>query len=322
MARRSWSEGWLYGNRHQFFIQLGAAVTIIIYDALLTFIILRIIRLFTPLRMPDDMLEVGDLAVHDEQAYPADEGYTRVGVLVGSEAAPADGTATDASGVEAPSSVEAGDGSMKVVTAIIKPFKLDDVKDALETTGATGMTISEVQGFGRQRGHTEIYRGAEYKVAFTPKLRVEVLVDDIGRDSDRGRHRQGGPDRQDRGRQDLGHRRRSRHPHPHGRDRHRCPLRQPRAGAAVTPRQPPATLRTVPRRPDGRDDRYSVRDSRSVRSPWVWRGFFVMSLVAFGVVIILLGNHKSGFAIAWAVIGCGWLAVSMWLWRQHTRLDR
>jgi nitrogen regulatory protein P-II 1 len=67
---------------------------------------------------------------------------------------------------------------MKIVTAIIKPFKLDDVKDALETTGATGMTISEVQGFGRQRGHTEIYRGAEYKVAFTPKLRVEVLVDD------------------------------------------------------------------------------------------------------------------------------------------------
>ncbi len=67
---------------------------------------------------------------------------------------------------------------MKVVTAIIKPFKLDDVKDALETTGAMGMTISEVQGFGRQRGHTEIYRGAEYNVAFTPKLRVEVLVDD------------------------------------------------------------------------------------------------------------------------------------------------
>jgi hypothetical protein len=62
-----------------------------------------------------------------------------------------------------------------------------------------------------------------------------------------------------------------------------------------------------------------------VRSPWVWRGFFVMSLVAFGVVIILLGNHKAGFAIAWAVIGCGWLATSMWLWRQHTqqtRLDR
>ena len=82
-------KGWLYGNRHQFFIQLLAALTIIIYDALMTFIILRVISIFTPLRMPDDELEVGDLAVHDEEAYPADEGYTRVdavggGVLVGS----------------------------------------------------------------------------------------------------------------------------------------------------------------------------------------------------------------------------------------------
>jgi hypothetical protein len=59
-----------------------------------------------------------------------------------------------------------------------------------------------------------------------------------------------------------------------------------------------------------------------VRSPWVWRAFFIMSLVAFGVVIILLGNHKAGFAALWAVIGCGWLATSMWLWRQHSRLDR
>ena len=60
---------------------------------------------------------------------------------------------------------------MKLVTAVIKPFKLDDVKDALENAGATGMTISEVQGFGRQQGHTEVYRGAEYKVAFTPRSR-------------------------------------------------------------------------------------------------------------------------------------------------------
>jgi nitrogen regulatory protein P-II 1 len=67
---------------------------------------------------------------------------------------------------------------MRLVTAVIKPFKVDDVKDALESTGITGMTISEVQGFGRQRGHTEVYRGAEYKVAFTPKIKVEVLVDD------------------------------------------------------------------------------------------------------------------------------------------------
>jgi nitrogen regulatory protein P-II 1 len=67
---------------------------------------------------------------------------------------------------------------MMLVTAVIKPFKLDSVKEALEATGATGMTVSEVQGFGRQRGHTEVYRGAEYTVAFTPKIKVEVVVDD------------------------------------------------------------------------------------------------------------------------------------------------
>jgi nitrogen regulatory protein P-II 1 len=67
---------------------------------------------------------------------------------------------------------------MKLVTAIIKPFKLDDVKDALSDAGISGMTVSEVRGFGRQRGHTEVYRGAEYKVDFVPKVRVEVLADD------------------------------------------------------------------------------------------------------------------------------------------------
>ena len=67
---------------------------------------------------------------------------------------------------------------MRLVTAVVKPFKLDDVKSALETFGVQGMTVSEVQGFGRQRGHTEVYRGAEYTVAFVPKVRVEVLVED------------------------------------------------------------------------------------------------------------------------------------------------
>jgi nitrogen regulatory protein P-II 1 len=67
---------------------------------------------------------------------------------------------------------------MQLVTAIIKPFKLDDVKAALQGVGVQGMTVSEVQGFGRQRGHTEVYRGAEYTVDFVPKVRVEVLVDD------------------------------------------------------------------------------------------------------------------------------------------------
>jgi len=67
---------------------------------------------------------------------------------------------------------------MKLITAIVKPFKLDDVKTALEARGVQGMTVSEVQGFGRQRGHTEVYRGAEYTVDFVPKVRLEVLVDD------------------------------------------------------------------------------------------------------------------------------------------------
>ncbi len=67
---------------------------------------------------------------------------------------------------------------MKLVTAVIKPFKLDDVKDALAAAGIQGMTVSEVQGFGRQGGHSETYRGTEYRVLFTPKTRIEVIVDD------------------------------------------------------------------------------------------------------------------------------------------------
>jgi nitrogen regulatory protein P-II 1 len=68
---------------------------------------------------------------------------------------------------------------MKLVTAIIKPFKLDDVKAALETLGVLGLTVSEVRGYGRQKGHTEVYRGAEYTVDLVPKVRVEILVDDL-----------------------------------------------------------------------------------------------------------------------------------------------
>jgi nitrogen regulatory protein P-II 2 len=67
---------------------------------------------------------------------------------------------------------------MKLVTAIIKPFKLEDVRDALTTLGIAGLTVSEVKGFGRQKGHTEIYRGAEYTVNFLPKIKVEVVVPD------------------------------------------------------------------------------------------------------------------------------------------------
>ena len=67
---------------------------------------------------------------------------------------------------------------MKLITAVVKPFKLDDVKTALEAFGVAGLTVSEVQGYGRQKGHTEVYRGAEYKVDFVPKVRIEVVVAD------------------------------------------------------------------------------------------------------------------------------------------------
>ena len=72
---------------------------------------------------------------------------------------------------------------MKLVTAIVKPFKVDDVKTALLDVGVQGLTVSEVQGYGRQRGHTEVHRGAEYTIDFVPKVRLEVIVDDA--DSDR-----------------------------------------------------------------------------------------------------------------------------------------
>jgi len=68
---------------------------------------------------------------------------------------------------------------MRLVTAILKPFKLDDVKTALESFGVHGLTVSEANGYGRQKGHTEVYRGAEYTVDLVPKLRVEVLVEDV-----------------------------------------------------------------------------------------------------------------------------------------------
>ncbi len=71
---------------------------------------------------------------------------------------------------------------MKLVVAVLKPFKVDDVKEVLKNVGVQGVTLTESQGFGRQRGHTEVYRGAEYEVDFVPKIRIEVLVDDTQAD--------------------------------------------------------------------------------------------------------------------------------------------
>ena len=72
---------------------------------------------------------------------------------------------------------------MKLVTAVIKPHKLDDVKTALQEMGVQGMTVTEASGFGRQRGHTEVYRGAEYRIDLVPKARIEVLVEDADADA-------------------------------------------------------------------------------------------------------------------------------------------
>lgn len=70
------------------------------------------------------------------------------------------------------------------------------------------------------------------------------------------------------------------------------------------------------------DDRWDVNESRSVKTVWVWRSFFLMSLVAVGIAIILGANHHPTYAILWGVIAAGWFAISMWLWRQHTRMNQ
>ena len=108
---------------------------------------------------------------------------------------------------------------MKKIEAIIKPFKMEDVKEALSEIGIEGMTVSEVKGFGRQKGHTEIYRGSEYTVDFLPKVKFEIVVTDDRVHEGGRRHRAGGQDGQDRRRQGLRHADRGSDPHPHRRAR-------------------------------------------------------------------------------------------------------
>ena len=94
----------------------------------------------------------------------------------------------------------------------------------------------------------------------------------------------------------------------------------------VTPRKGAPAPAPSPRREALRkamsDEKWEVRESRSVRTPWVWRGFFMLTLFGIGVAIILAGNHHGTFALLWLVISAGWFATSMWLWRQHTRYMR
>jgi len=103
---------------------------------------------------------------------------------------------------------------MKKIEAIIKPFKLEEVKDALSEVGIEGMTVSEVKGFGRQKGHTEIYRGSEYTVDFLPKVKVEIVLSDDVRRLGGGCHCQSREDRQDWRRQGFHFRRGRSGPHP------------------------------------------------------------------------------------------------------------
>ena len=121
---------------------------------------------------------------------------------------------------------------MKLISAIIKPFKLDDVRQALTSLGVQGMTVTEVKGFGRQKGQTEIYRGAEYTVQFLPKVKIEVVVTDDMAEGVADAILNAAQDRQDRRRQDLHPRGVEGDPHPHRRHRRQRPL-TPRFGASI-----------------------------------------------------------------------------------------
>ena len=106
---------------------------------------------------------------------------------------------------------------MKKIEAIIKPFKLNEVKEALGEIGVQGMTVTEVKGFGRQKGHTEIYRGSEYTVDFLPKVKIEIVLPDAQVKPAIEAIMQDRADRQDRRRKDLCAPARQRRPHPHRR---------------------------------------------------------------------------------------------------------
>ena len=119
---------------------------------------------------------------------------------------------------------------MKKIEAIIKPFKLDEVKEALQEVGIQGLSVIEAKGFGRQKGHTELYRGAEYVVDFLPKVKIEVVLADEQVDAGHRGDHQRRQDRQDRRRQDLRPARRAGDPHPHRRRGQRRALTSAPAG--------------------------------------------------------------------------------------------
>ena len=176
------------GSAHQLWEQFRAALFVIFWSALVTFILMKLIGLvLRGARYKDEILEVGDLAIHDEEAFPEETFAERVGGGLRHGRSCGDVAETrrriDVGPPPAARQLHRHDRdererTMKLVVAVLKPFKLDDVKEVLKNLGVQGMTLTEAQGFGRQRGHTEVYRGAEYEVDFVPKIRIEVLVDD------------------------------------------------------------------------------------------------------------------------------------------------
>ena len=155
--------------------QAVAAFTVLLYSFVITFILGLILKKTIGFRVSDEAeAESIDENEHAESAY--DFSTLR---SIGGSGTPRPDAATAGGRRSRPRPREQGELSdMKLVTAIVKPFVLEDVKGALEQIGVLGMTVSEVQGYGRQKGHTEVYRGAEYSVDFVPKVRVEVVADD------------------------------------------------------------------------------------------------------------------------------------------------
>ena len=155
--------------------QAIGAFSVLIYSAIGTLIIALILKYTIGLRLTSEAEAAGiDESQHAESGY---DFATATGSVFLSESAGQLFWPGRSSGRQS-----RGGAEMKLITAIVKPFTLDDIKASLEQVGILGMTVSEVQGYGRQKGHTEVYRGAEYSVEFVPKVRIEVLVEDFDTD--------------------------------------------------------------------------------------------------------------------------------------------
>ena len=164
----STSTGLLYGEGgKQLVLQVLVALCAMLWSGVATLIVGLFVKYTIGLRVDeDDEVEGIDFVEHGESAYEL------------SRAGPAVRRAVRLGRHRTGHQHQGRGQRMKLITAVIKPHKWEDVREALETFGVTGMTVSEVSGYGRQKGHTEVYRGAEYDIALVPKIRIEIVVDD------------------------------------------------------------------------------------------------------------------------------------------------